>query len=353
MRKYFHNPPVYPAVCLLAVLMVMLLILSGCGKNQELLFSGKTMGTTYHIKVVADSSLSRSKLAKKITALLNDVNQSMSTFIKESEISRFNSISSNRERLSVSTAFFEIVAVGMDLYKLTDGAWDGTVKPLVNLWGFGTDAKMPEIPTEKEIRELLRHIGFDKIQMDEEGRYLSKKDGAVTLDLASIAKGYGVDTISRMIRKSGIENFLVEIGGEVFASGLRMDGKPWRVGINKPRKDAGPSDVYTTLHLENRALATSGDYRNFFDNENRRYSHILDPRTGYPVNNRVVSVSVIAGTCTAADGLATAMMVMGPEKGLELTERLQNVESLIIVETEDGALRNFASKNFFSPEKNE
>ena len=166
------------------------------------------------------------------------------------------------------------------------------------------------------------------------------------LDLASIAKGYAVDQVSHLLQTSGIENFLVEIGGEVFASGYRKDGKPWRVGINQASTTASTADVYQVVPLHNRAMATSGDYRNYFEAGDKRYFHIIDPRTGYPVNNHVVSVSIVADTCMFADGLATAIMVMGLEHGMALINSLKEVEGFIIVRQKKDAYAHFAWEAF-------
>jgi len=172
---------------------------------------------------------------------------------------------------------------------------------------------------------------------------LVKKKAAVSLDLASIAKGYGVDQVAGVLRGMGIEDFLVEIGGEVFAAGVRLDGKQWRVGINQPSRDAALDDIYAVVVLKDRAMATSGDYRRFYQIGDRVYSHIIDPATGYPLQNGVVSASVIAGNCTLADGLATALMVMGPQAGVALLDRLPDVQGLIVVRGGDGDLENFPS----------
>jgi thiamine biosynthesis lipoprotein len=170
----------------------------------------------------------------------------------------------------------------------------------------------------------------------------------VTLDLSSIAKGYGVDAVAEVIREEGFRNFLVEIGGEVYGSGSRRDGRPWRVGINRPQPDAAPDEIYRVAPLRDAAFATSGDYRSFFVLDGVRYSHVLDPRTGRPVANGVVSVSVLAPDCTLADSLATAVMVMGVEEGLALLERLPGVEGLVVVETENGRLQDHATSGFRS-----
>ncbi len=331
----------------LPVVLGMLALAAGCSSRHEVLIQGDTMGTTYHIKVVTDGKHSIHGLADKITACLKQVNQDMSVFIPDSEISRFNHLDKANEKIKISDGFYQVMTVAARLYRWTDGAWDGTVMPLVNLWGFGTKGRRTTPPDPKAVQAAMETVGFHRIIIGKD-HTLAKRRPDVTLDLASIAKGYGVDAVSRVIRENGFSNFLVEIGGEVFASGVRKDGKPWRVGINRPVDNASPTAVYRALWLKNKALATSGDYRNFFKTKGVQYSHIIDPTTGDPVENGVVSASVMANTCTEADGLATALMVMGPKKGLALVNRLPGVECLIVVQTKSGALINYPSRGFES-----
>ena len=318
---------------------------SGCEGKREHLIQGRTMGTTYHIKIVTDYFQSVSGLKEKIEKRLVDINASMSTYQKNSEISRFNKFNQTGRQFKISEDFYHVMKTAQAIYRLSDGAWDGTVNPLVDLWGFGRGGSKNEIPSEGEVLALLSDIGFDNIVIQDPG-YLLKKHASVTLDLSSIAKGYGVDQVADTIRKDGFQNYLVEIGGEVFASGTNKDGKFWRIGINRPQPDAAFDDVYKVVDLQNKAFATSGDYRNFFVADGIRYSHIIDPRTGYPISNGVVSVTIIADTCTFADGLATAIMVMSPGRGLDLINRLDAVEGLIIVERLDGRLDDLYSKGF-------
>ncbi|MFW9804989.1 MAG: FAD:protein FMN transferase, partial [Candidatus Thorarchaeota archaeon] len=249
------------------------------------------------------------------------------------------------EKFKISDDFYQVMQVAEKIYQLSDGAWDGTVNPLVDLWGFGRTGRKEVIPDESEIMRLRAFVGFDDIEIVAPG-FLIKKRPQISLDLSSIAKGYGVDAVVRVIRNEGFENYLVEIGGEVFASGLRKDGGQWRIGINRPRKDAAANDVYKVVRLQGHAFATSGDYRNFFEVDGIRYSHVIDPKTGYPVSNGVVSVSIIADNCTFADGLSTAVMVMGAEKGLSLINRLEHVEGLIVVEDPGGNLVDYPSRGF-------
>ena len=321
------------------------LFLAGCGIQKEVQFSGQTMGTVYHIKVIIRFFNDTKGLKQKIEMRLEDINRSMSTYRKDSEISRFNALSRIGEKFYISDDFLQVMTVAQNIYELTGGAWDGTIKPLVELWGFGDSKNKKKTPGEKEIQAILSNIGFNHIEISSD-RYLIKKKASISLDLASIAKGYAVDQIAALIKTDGIENFLVEIGGEGFASGLRKDGKQWRIGINRPHKDAPYDQVYKVLTLQDKAFATSGDYRNFFELDGKRFSHILDPRSGYPIMNGVVSVSIMADTCTFADGLATAVMVLGPDKGLKLVNSIDNTECLIVVQKDDGTLIDYFSESF-------
>ena len=328
-----------------AAVVAMALVCTACLPQKELRLTGKTMGTTYHIKVVAGWLTSGADLQAQIDKRLIAINRSMSTFDPASEISRFNAITSTNEVLSISKDFSYVLQVAAKLYQLTGGAWDGTLDPLINLWGFGRQGPADGIPEDHEIQKALSRVGFDRIRVGPSGA-IGKNDKGVTLDLASIAKGYGVDEVARLLGNSGFDDFLVEIGGEVYARGRRKDGQPWLVGINRPDRSAGLNDVYKAVPLTNRAMATSGDYRLFFQVGDRFYSHILDPRTGWPVQNGVVSATVVAANCTVADGLATALMVMGPAAGVALVNRLEEVECLIVTRTSDGGFSDHPSQGF-------
>ena len=320
-------------------------LFAGCGMKKQFEFSGKTMGTTYHVKFVAEYLQNTKLLKEEIDMRLDEINKSMSTFRKDSEISRFNALQTVGEKFQISDDFYNVMTVAKKIYEETGGAWDGTVKPLVDLWGFSKSENKHTIPEKTQIAAILSDIGFNNIEIFAD-HYLAKKNKSITLDLASIAKGYGVDQVATLIRANDINNFLVEIGGEVFAAGLRKDGKKWRVGINKPQEDAPIDQVYKVVELRDRGFATSGDYRNYFEVNQKRFSHIIDPKNGYPVDNGVVSVSIIADTCTFADGLATAVMVLGYKKGLDLVNRLDNTECFIVTQSKDGNLIDHSSKGF-------
>jgi len=322
----------------------LLLLLAACAPAPEHKLEGRTMGTTWHVTVVGRASVAG--LQEKIERRLGEVNQSFSTYRDDSEINRFSRFRAVGEEFPVSRDFLRVMGTAARVFALSGGAWDGTVRPLVDVWGFGPLPPVGEPPAPGRIEELLADVGFDQIEIRPGA--LVKRRASVTLDLSSIAKGYGVDAVAEVIRGAGFPDFLVEIGGEVYGAGSRHDGRPWRVGINRPQADAAPDEIYRVAPLRDAAFATSGDYRSFFVRDGVRYSHVLDPRTGRPVTNGVVSVSVRAPDCTLADGLATAVMVMGADAGLALLERLAAVEGLVVVETRGGRLEDHATSGFRS-----
>jgi thiamine biosynthesis lipoprotein len=313
--------------------------------KQEYSFAGTTMGTTYQVKVVTAARERLEHVRAETEKRLKAINQSMSTYLSDSEISRFNDLQKAGKAFPISEDFFRVLQKGRQLYQWTGGAWDATIDPLVNLWGFGRKGQGRQIPDGATIKRLLADVGFRQFEL-KDNRTLVKHKGALTLDLGSIAKGYGVDQVAQLLKDSGFQDFLVEIGGEIYAAGVRIDGQKWRVGINRPQPEAAPDAVYKVASLQNQALATSGDYRNFFVIDGTRYSHVIDPRTGYPVSNGVISASVIADNCTLADGLATAVMAMGHRQGLDLINRLEGVEAMVVVQHPDGKMTDHYSKGF-------
>jgi thiamine biosynthesis lipoprotein len=329
------------------VVALLVVVIVACSGRRELRIAGRTMGTTYHVTIIGGYLTSVAQLKKTIDARLEDINASMSTYRPESEISRFNALQEIGTAFPVGQDFYTVVTQARQLYDISAGAWDGTIDPLVDLWGFGRSERPATMPPAEAIRTRLTHVGFDLIDISRRG-FLIKRHPRVTLDLASVAKGFGVDAVAALIQQQGFTDFLVEVGGEVFAAGVRLDGEQWRIGINRPEADAPADQVYKVVRLEDRAFATSGDYRIFFEKNGNRFSHVIDPRTGYPVTNGVVSVSVTAPTCAQADGLATALMVMGVEEGLKLANSLTNVDCLMVVRDADGKLVDHYSANFQS-----
>ena len=293
----------------------------------EYTIQGQTMGTFYTVKLVSAKKQSIALWQKKIDTRLAQINAGLSMYDPDSDLSRFNRTGADQP-FRMSRDFARIMDTAAAVFTLTNGAWDGTVKPLVDLWGFGTRNPADAPPDPAAVTQALSLTGFQYLVR--ENNHLTKTKPGITLDLGSIAKGYGVDAIARVLTLSGMDNFLVEIGGELYGSGVNRHKKPWSVGITNPLKTGSDVQFSKVITLENQAIATSGDYRNFFEFRGRVYSHIIDPKTGFPVDNQVVSTSVIAGTCTFADALATALMVMDPAEGLALVNRLEDVECLII-----------------------
>lgn len=318
----------------------------GAEVGEYISFSGKTMGTTWSATVAAPDRLkgsasgrnnqsadARVKIERIIVARLDRINQSMSAYRRDSELSRFNSWKGGP--FLVSTDMMEALMAGWRLHRLTQGAWDGSIKPLVDLWGFGASGSKKRMPSRAAIKRTLASTGFQNIKRVDD-RHVLKQRPDIEIDLGSMAKGYAADRVARDLRENGFDDFIVEIGGEVYASGVGRDGAAWKAGVNSPVRNIPFDHIYKVVALRDMALATSGDYRIFFNRGDRFYSHILDPKTGRPIKNNVASVSVIAQSGMLADGLATAMLVMGAKKGIELAESLAGVECMVIERKKDG-----------------
>ena len=309
-------------------------VLSGCFPSndltrQEYLMQGKTMGTTYNIKVVGEH-IDTVKLQQGIDDKLKQLNQEMSTYIKDSELSRFNQ-STSLEPISVSTGLARVVKEAIRLGALTQGALDVTVGPLVNLWGFGPEYRPETVPSDELLIATKARVGLDKLTFA--NGMLAKKIPDIYVDLSTIAKGYGVDLVAEYIEDNGINNYLVEIGGEMRLKGFKHTGELWHVAIEKPLTNERA--VHQIIVPKDNAVATSGDYRIYFEADGQRFSHIIDPKTGKPINHKLVSVTVIHPSSMTADGLSTAMMVMGEEKALAFAEE-NDLAVYIIAKTDHG-----------------
>jgi thiamine biosynthesis lipoprotein len=322
-----------------------LLLALNCLGNEPAVIAGRIMGTTYHISVVLKGSTYPSELPGTITEKLEEITKIMSLFDASSELSRFNSARKDQP-VHVSFPFMKVFMKGKELYHLTGGAWDGTVAPLVNLWGFGPLKTGGKLPDSQAITRALERVGYSLIRVSGEHSLVKTKEG-VGIDFGSIAKGYAADEISELLKTKGFKDYIVEIGGEIKTGGTNH-GKPWKIGINTPVPGSASDQVVISVELEGKAIATSGDYRNFKIDHGMRYSHEIDPRTGRPVNNDVASVSVISDSAAFADGLATALMVIGEEKGIELVDSINGVSCLFIVRDKkgNGELHVLKSKNF-------
>jgi len=271
-------------------------------------------------------------LQRDIDALLAHIEGTMSTYIVDSELSLFN-ISESTDWQDASMEFCLCIEESLAISDMTGGAFDVTVGPLVNLWGFGPDGARLEPPSDGQIAAARTQVGFEHLHADCAKPAVRKDLAALYVDLSAYAKGYAVDRVAGLLDEHGIDNYLVDIGGELKVRGHNADGQPWAVAIEEPLDDE--RRVHSIIRLTDRAIATSGDYRNFFKFAERRYSHEIDTRTGRPVTHSLASVTVIADTAAYADGMATALMVLGPEDGLALAIS-RNVAALFLVRTPSG-----------------
>ncbi|NMP32197.1 FAD:protein FMN transferase ApbE [Thalassotalea sp. M1531] len=301
------------------------------GSAQEFHLQGHTMGTTYNIKVVAkEAEYDLVKLQADIDAALVQVNNEMSTYQKDSEITLFNQ-SRGAEPMAISAGFRTVLTEALRLGDITGGMLDITVGPLVNLWGFGPDYQPERIPNSEEQKVARARIGLDKIILNEHG--LSKTQADAYIDLSTIAKGWGVDVIADLLQSKGIYNYLVEIGGEMRLKGFKANGTLWTIAIEKPITNDRIAHQFVVP--KDNAVATSGDYRNYIEVEGKRFSHIINPNTGLPIDHKLVSVTVLHPSSMTADGLSTAIMVMGPEAGLAFAEQ-NDLAVMMIVKTANG-----------------
>lgn len=283
-------------------------------KPEGVTLQGKTMGTSYHVKVVvrgAGESARAAALHARIDALLERVNDEMSTYREDSELSRFNRFA-DVVAFPVSAGTAAVTRRALELGHQTAGAFDVTLGPLISLWGFDRGGPRSDPPSAGELQAALVRVGLDRLHVVDQS--LTKDRPDVFVNLSGIAKGWGVDQVYEQLRAAGFADVMVEIGGEVRASGRNPGGEPWRIGINVPRSDADPEAVLVAVPVQDAALATSGDYRNYFESDGQRFAHILDPATGAPARRELVSASILAADCTTADALATAAIVLGEER---------------------------------------
>jgi len=280
------------------------------------------MGTTYHIRYIGKGSTDKSPIFKEeVDKRLQSINQSMSTYIPTSELSVFNK-SRSLEWQVISAELLKVVKHALVVGEKSHGAFDPTIGPLVNLWGFGPKGKR-EVPSKESIHNALKNVGLDKIELDYKKLLWKKMTKDVYVDLSALAKGFGVDEVANILEEQGILNYMVEIGGEVKTMGSK-GSKPWIIAIESPglEKEAGP--YQRLLELKTHSLATSGNYRNFFKQGDTHYSHTIDFKTGKPVSHTLASVSVAdSASCMNADAWATALMSMGVEKGFKVAEQLK------------------------------
>ena len=293
--------------------------------------AGQTMGTEYAVAWSGGADCAPG-LARLIEAELQSVNAQMSTYLRESEISRFNRAPAG-EWVPVSAELAAVVALALDLSQQSGGAFDITVGPLVRLWGFGAEAR-DGLPAAPEIEAAAARVGYRRLSVRMAPPALYKRHPGLRLDLSAIGKGHGVDRLARLLESRGCDDYLVDIGGEVRARGSNRHGEPWRIGIETPGGDAAGA-VEAVLRLSAGAVATSGDYRNFRLVGETRLSHTIDPRTGWPVAHDMASVTVVADSTALADGLATLINVLGPGAGMAFAER-RGIAALALVRRDGG-----------------
>lgn len=300
--------------------------------DLELVISGSTMGTTFNVKVVTEDHTqeNRNRLTRMIREVVDGVDESMSTYRSESEIEAFNR--GGTETFTASPDLIEVVSEAQRVARLSDGAFDITVGPLVDIWGFGPSG-VTETPSEDRLQELVAVTGFEQLEVDVEAGTLRKARSDCRIDLSAIAKGFAADRMSEVLVREGLLDHMVEVGGEVMARGRNGSGKVWRIGIEKPTP-VGRS-LHMVVTLADLALATSGDYRNYVEREGVRVSHTIDPRTGRPITHNLASVSVIHASCMTADALATALGVLGPDEGFELAQR-QDIPAFFLIRVDAG-----------------
>lgn len=308
------------------------LLLLSCRSDELQIYrlSGPTMGTTYHIKYIAPKGFDEEGMKKDVTIRLGEVNKAMSTYIADSEISLFNKLPKD-EKFYPGPDFKRTLNHALSVADKTGGIFDPTIGTLVNLWGFGPNGKR-KVPSQKEILAARDKVGHDKVQLKD--GILTKNVDGVYLDLSASAKGYGVDALIELLKSKGLHNALVEVGGEVRTIGESLS-RPWKIGVESPSNDSANA-VVRVVKIKNVALATSGDYRNFFKESGKRYQHTINFKSGAPVVSRLASVSVISDTCMDADAWATALMAMGTEKAIAYAKE-NKMRAFFIYRSDDGS----------------
>ncbi len=317
---------------------------AGCERTAPRLdeFSGPIMGTRYSVKVVdVPPDTDVEGLAGEVLATLERINAAMSTYLPESELSRFNTGRSD-DWFAVSSETAHVVQAALDLSAATDGAFDPTVGPLVDLWGFGPTLTAGALPDDAAIAAAQARVGWRHLSVRLDPPALRKALPDLAVDLSAIAKGYAVDEVAALLEGAGVVDYLVDVGGELRVRGHNANDRPWGVAIEQPRP--GGRAVQRVVRLSSGAVATSGDYRNYYEIDGRRYSHEIDPATGRPVRHALASVTVLAATAMNADALATAYMVLGPEATLQRADR-DGVAALLLVRDGDG-FREVESAHF-------
>ena len=295
-------------------------------------FSGSTMGTRYQVKISGlPRKIDQTTIEEQTFSTLDRIDRLMSTYKTGSDVSRFNRAQIH-QKVFIDVETLQVIQLSRSIYEITNGAFDITVAPIVRLWGFGPDIKEDQLPGAADIKNALNKVGFDKILIDENPPALTK-NSEVEIDLSAIAKGYGVDQVAKLLDQHGIEHYLIEVGGEIRVKGTNKDGQYWRIGIETPSLIR--SGAQQAVAINNASVATSGDYRNFFQVSGKRYSHTINPATGMPVRHDLASTTLITDSCAEADAYATAISVMGPEEGYQFAKKMNLTAYFLVREGDD------------------
>jgi len=312
-----------------AIALVALLMTSSCAPAPHLQYiKGDTMGTYYTIQYRSSNRIESDLLKGDIDSVLDEFESQLSNWRPDSWINRFNRSPAKRP-IETPEHAFETIAICLDLAERTQGTLDPTLSPLIELWGFGID-KGQGIPSDDSIEETLQIIGYQQLELDRDQRSLSKKISEIELNCSAVAKGYAVDLIAKRLQNEGIENYLINIGGEVSAKGSKLNESPWTVAISQPQANGRDPLTARTIELRDRSLATSGHSQRAFVIDGQRYSHILDPRTGRPVLPEFASATVIAPSCALADGLATLALILDPSEMRSLLDEFPQTEIIYL-----------------------
>lgn len=333
----FSKRKVFVLLSLAAVVIFLMFRVPEKGRSY-LSESGRVFGTFYKIKYEAKDGRS---LAEHYKRLFLEVDSSLSTFNKESIISRFNS---GEDSVLVDSHFRNVFEKGAAVSEISGGAFDMTVAQVVNAWGFGF-SKRDDVSDEL-IDSLMRHVGYGKVRLV--NGLLVRDEAGVMLDASAIAKGYSVDVVARCLDSLGVENYMVEIGGEISVKGVNYEGRPWGIGVTNPVDDSTMmrTELYDVVYLQDKAMATSGNYRQYYHKGGKKYSHTIDPRTGYPVEHNLLSASVFADDCMTADALATACMVVGLDSSMAMIEAIPDVEGFFIYADSSGVFQTKTTSGF-------
>ncbi|MCB2255235.1 FAD:protein FMN transferase [Pseudomonas chlororaphis] len=305
--------------------------LAGCDRGDPLeSFGGPTMGSTYSIKYVRHAALAApDEVQAEVEGILAEIDRQMSTYRSDSDIERFNVLPANSCRV-MPAAVLRLIEVGQQLSRASQGSFDLTVEPLLDLWGFGPQGRGEQVPEDEALARARQRVGYQHLRIDGD---LLCKDAAVEVDFNSIAAGYAVDRIAARFEAMGIDDYLVEVTGELKAAGRKPDGSAWRIALEEPRDDRQVAE--RIIEIDGYGVSTSGDYRNYFQHDGQRYSHTFDARTGKPVEHGLASVTVVHPAALMADGLSTLLLILGPERGWDYAEK-HDIAAFFVIRADTG-----------------